>query len=170
MAILKNIQVRFVNAHGRPEGTAKRNFTQHKDKFVENVHYYLIKLTENEIRTQFGTTKNASEITVLNQKGYLKLTKSFTDDLSWDIQDMLIDSYFELNTIKAKVDNNLPVVKQDIAPINQFDFMKAMFGCIETNHHDIENLKNQNELQAQEIRETKQELQKFKSQLKKIAQ
>lgn len=81
--------------HQRPEGTAKRNFNQNKQRFVPHVDFY--KISANEFRSQFDPThpKQASEsVTFITESGYLMLVKSFTDDLAWRVQRELVDFYF----------------------------------------------------------------------------
>ena len=65
--------------HGRPDGTAGRNFRNNRQHFVEGEDYFSIKLTNDEIRHQFGAGKT---MTVVTESGYLMLAKSFTDNLA----------------------------------------------------------------------------------------
>ena len=82
--------------HGRPDGTARRNFNQNKQHLIEGVDYFIIN-QPNEIRTlgitrpQGGVSKT---VTLLTESGYLMLVKSFTDDLAWDVQRQLVNTYF----------------------------------------------------------------------------
>ena len=77
------------------------------------------------------------------------LVKSFTDDLSWVVQRQLVNSYFKIQELKEKQENNLSVTKQDINSIDIFDFFK-MVSTGMTNLNDrlktvettIENMKN----------------------------
>lgn len=83
------------SCHGRPDGTARRNFNANKQHLIEGTDYFIIELTTHEIRTQFGAGKNAGRtITVVTESGYLMLVKSFTDDLAWQVQRQLVNSYF----------------------------------------------------------------------------
>ena len=83
--------------HGRPDGTAGRNFRNNRQHFVEGEDYFSVKLTNDEIRRQFGAGKNAGKtMTVVTESGYLMLVKSFTDDLAWDVQRQLVNSYFKV--------------------------------------------------------------------------
>lgn len=68
--------------HGRPEGTARRNFNQNKQRFIEGVDFF--KITPNEFRTAFGNMdkRQQNDVTLITESGYLMLVKSFTDDLS----------------------------------------------------------------------------------------
>lgn len=82
--------------HQRPAGTAKRNFNTNKKYFIEDVDFY--KISANEFRSQFDPTysKHASEsVTFITESGYLMLVKSFTDDLAWEVQRKLVNSYFK---------------------------------------------------------------------------
>lgn len=145
--------------HQRPDGTARRTFNKHKDKFVERKHYFVCNTSEAE---EMGIIA-PNGLKLITESGYLLLVKPFEDELSWKVQDMLVDSYFKMKEIKDKVENNLPIVKQDFT---QFNLLEVMFNCIKTNHQEIEVLKNQTETQAREI----QELQEFKNKFKSIAQ
>lgn len=94
--------------HQRPEGTAKRNFNENKERFIARADFY--KISANEFRSQFDPTysKHASEsVTLITESGYLMLVKSFTDDLAWKVQRELVDSYF-------RVREHIEPVKQDI--------------------------------------------------------
>lgn len=92
MVTLKEID----QCHGRPDGTARRNFNQNKQHLIEGVDYFIIN-QPNEIRTlgitrpQGGVSKT---VTLLTESGYLMLVKSFTDDLAWDVQRQLVNTYF----------------------------------------------------------------------------
>lgn len=81
--------------HGRPEGTAGRNFRTNKSHFIKDEDYFTIELTTDEIRRQFGAGKNAGKkITLITETGYLMLVKSFTDELAWKVQRELVNGYF----------------------------------------------------------------------------
>lgn len=81
--------------HQRPAGTAKRNFHENRSRFEEGKHYFLVsRACADEFRT-LGVDIPNRGLTVLTERGYLLLVKSFTDELSWQVQDMLVDGYFE---------------------------------------------------------------------------
>ncbi|MBF0423148.1 MAG: ORF6N domain-containing protein [Magnetococcales bacterium] len=83
--------------HQRPEGTAKRNFHDNRNRFVEGEDF--IKATRDEFRTDlwksFGFSKFAPSGILLSQSGYLMLVKSFTDELAWQVQRELVNRYFQ---------------------------------------------------------------------------
>lgn len=89
--------------HNRPEGTARRNFNKNKQHLIEGTDFYTIN-QPNEIRTlgitrpQGGVPQN---VTLITESGYLMLVKSFTDDLAWDVQRQLVNSYFRVEQKKA---------------------------------------------------------------------
>jgi hypothetical protein len=89
--------------HERPEGTAGRNFRQHRGRhLLEGTHYFEVDQADEirrlglEPRPQGGTD---ARLILLTQAGYLMLVKTFTDDLAWKIQDMLVRHYFRSETI-----------------------------------------------------------------------
>lgn len=82
--------------HGRPDGTAKRNFRNNKEHFVEGEDYF--KVCADEIRTHNImqiSPKAHEDIVLLTESGYLMLVKSFTDDLAWQVQRQLVNTYFK---------------------------------------------------------------------------
>lgn len=82
--------------HQRPDGTAKRNFNENKNKFIENEDYYFVRpkdIQPYEIRT---SEINNSGTYLITESGYLMLVKSFTDELAWKVQRQLVNTYFKI--------------------------------------------------------------------------
>lgn len=87
--------------HGRPDGTASRNFRNNRQHFVEGEDYFIVKpsdIQNDEIRR---TEINNRGTVLITESGYLMLAKSFTDDLAWDVQRQLVNSYFGVEQKKA---------------------------------------------------------------------
>lgn len=80
--------------HGRPDGTASRNFRSNRDHFIEGEDYF--KICADEFRRRWdGLPQRATEdVTLITESGYLMLVKSFTDDLAWKVQRELVNGYF----------------------------------------------------------------------------
>lgn len=81
--------------HDRPEGTARRNFNEHRAKLIEGSDFF--KVCADEIRTHniVKISPRAHEdVTFLTEQGYLMLVKSLTDDLAWTVQRQLVSNYF----------------------------------------------------------------------------
>ena len=82
--------------HGRPDGTARKRFNDNKRFFIEGEDYF--KVCVSEIRTHKimeVSPKARDEVTLLTESGYLMLVKSFTDDLAWQVQRQLVNTYFK---------------------------------------------------------------------------
>lgn len=80
--------------HGRPDGTASRNFKTNREHFIENEDYFVVKPSDfqkDEIRPS-GINNRGT--TLMTESGYLMLVKSFTDDLAWSVQRQLVKCYF----------------------------------------------------------------------------
>ena len=93
--------------HQRAEGTARRNFNENKKRFEEERDFFELNQPD-EIRTLGFTRKQggtADKIILLTERGYLKIVKSMKDDLSWKIQDMLVDNYFKVQEIKTTLES-----------------------------------------------------------------
>ena len=93
--------------HCRPDGTARKRFNDNKTHFIEGVDYF--KISPSVFRTAFGTMdkRQQNDVTLLTESGYLMLVKSFTDDLAWDVQRQLVNSYFKVE--KSKADDALKI-------------------------------------------------------------
>lgn len=80
--------------HERPEGTARKRFSDNKRHFVEGEDYF--KITPSEFRTAIGEMdlRQQNDVTLLTESGYLMLVKSFTDELAWQVQRQLVKTYF----------------------------------------------------------------------------
>lgn len=90
--------------HQRPSGTARRNFNTNKKHFIEGEDYF--KICANEIRTRKImeiSPKVHEDIVLITESGYLMLVKSFTDDLSWDVQRELVKCYFRVKDESTQI-------------------------------------------------------------------
>ena len=102
--------------HEREVNDVTKNFNNNRDKFILNEDYFLINkndISERKISVQEFIPNNVKEIPIFTESGYLMLVKSFTDDLSWKIQRMLVKSYFIVTTgqIQPKQLTKIEVLK-----------------------------------------------------------
>ena len=82
--------------HERVEGTAKRNFNEHKKHLIKDVDYFEVKQSDfqkYEIRTLEIPNRG---LTLITESGYLMLVKSLQDDLAWKVQRELVNNYFRV--------------------------------------------------------------------------
>lgn len=86
--------------HGRPSGTARKRFNDHRERFIEGDDFFV--RNSDEARAMGFSAPNG--LILMTEQGYLMLVKSFTDDLAWQVQRQLINGYF-----RAK--QSLPTVK-----------------------------------------------------------
>lgn len=98
----------IAKVHKREVKTINQSFKLVKDKMIENEDYFIIEKSER-LRSENLTLKNlwdnapaAKEIILFTESGYLMLVKTFTDDLSWDIQRQLVKGYFKLKENNQK--------------------------------------------------------------------
>lgn len=84
--------------HERPDGTAGRNYSDNKKRFLKDVDYF--EISRNEVGTNFvetyGFGNTAPKGILITEQGYLMLVKSFTDDLAWQVQRDLANTYFKV--------------------------------------------------------------------------
>lgn len=90
------------NAHERKDGTARKRFNDNREHFIEGTDFFIIN-QPSEIRTlgfqrpQGGTPES---VILISESGYLMLVKSFTDNLAWEVQRTLINSYFRIKEVE----------------------------------------------------------------------
>lgn len=100
------------SVHGRPEGTAGRNFREHKHRLIEGEDYFKVGADEFRRHLDPNHSKFASEdVILLAEPGYLMLVKSFTDDLAWSVQRQLTNNYFRTRS-QARELSKLEVLQQ----------------------------------------------------------
>lgn len=101
--------------HHRPHGTAYRNFRANKRFFNEGRDYVTLhKKNQNDEIRLLGITVPQRGITLITERGYLKVIKSFNDELSWKVQDALVDAYFA-------VKNQQPTTSIEEKPTLEFE-------------------------------------------------
>lgn len=76
--------------HKRPEGTARRNFNEHRPRFIEAEDFFV----RNSYEARQMGINAPNGLTLLTESGYLMLVKSLSDDLAWEVQRQLVRSYF----------------------------------------------------------------------------
>ncbi|HBE9759958.1 TPA: phage antirepressor KilAC domain-containing protein [Clostridioides difficile] len=89
--------------HERAEGTAKRNFTENKKYFIENVDYFEVSTKIVPSLELYGFSKFAPNGILITESGYLMLVKSLTDDLAWTVQRELVNNYFRVKEQQPKL-------------------------------------------------------------------
>jgi len=80
--------------HERPSGTARKNFNRNKHRLKDEMDYFVLKTDE---ATGLGIWA-PNGLILLTERGYLKLSKTFRDDLAWELMDMLVNNYFSVVT------------------------------------------------------------------------
>lgn len=87
--------------HGRREGRARKRFNDNKRHFIEGVDYF--KISPSEIRTHKIMDISSmvrEDVVFVTSSGYLMLVKSFTDDLAWDVQRDMVNTYFKEKAVE----------------------------------------------------------------------
>ena len=81
--------------HGRPEGTALRNFNANRERFVEGEDYFIVSSDEIRRNGIFTISENDHrDKALITEQGYLMLVKSLNDEMAWTVQRQLVKGYF----------------------------------------------------------------------------
>lgn len=124
--------------HERVEGTAKRNFNEHKKHLIKNVDYFEVKQSDfqkYEIRTLEIPNRG---LTLVTESGYLMLVKSLQDDLAWKVQRELVNNYF-------RVKSGQPRSSLDLLEL-QVKALKEVKGEVQEVRNDFEEFKGNSPL------------------------
>ncbi len=78
--------------HQRPAGTARNRFSANRNRFILGTDCFVCQTYE--ARKAFGITA-PNGLVILTESGYLMLVKTLTDDLSWQVQRELVNTYFK---------------------------------------------------------------------------
>lgn len=92
--------------HGRDVKVINQQFNNNRNKFIENEDYFVANrnlIHKLKSLTLENNLQNLKEIILFTDTGYLLLTKTFNDELSWKIQRELVKAYFKLKELKDKV-------------------------------------------------------------------
>ena len=110
--------------HERKSGTARKRFNDNKQWFVEGEDYF--RITASVFRTLIGemNERHQTDVVLVTESGYLMIIKSFHDDLSWQLQRILVNSYFRAKEMQSgNYDDLSPMLRMFIQQERQ---MKAM--------------------------------------------
>lgn len=110
--------------HERKSGTARKRFNDNKQWFVEGEDYF--RITPSVFRTAIGEMdkRQQTDVVLVTESGYLMIIKSFHDDLSWQLQRVLVNSYFKAKEMQSEnYDDLSPMLRMFIQQERQ---MKAM--------------------------------------------
>jgi len=103
----------IANVHGIELKELNRTIQRHITRFRTNIDIVDIKGTKSEVTflhhgifTQ-NSLNRLNNLYLFSRKGYLKLVGLMEDDLAYDIQDQMIDEYFELKELEITKEDKL---------------------------------------------------------------
>lgn len=100
---LKDIDI----VHERPEGTARRNYNTNKKYLIEGEDYFV--RNSSEAQSELGITA-PNGLVLMTEQGYLMLVKSFTDDLAWEVQRQLVNTYFKASDFMQNLSTEMKAI------------------------------------------------------------
>ncbi len=140
--------------HERPEGTARKRFADNRKRFIEGTDYFVVtpekleKSKMSEKRTSGIESVNPRGTAFLTESGYLMLAKALTDDLAWDVQRDLVNTYF-----RAK-----EIVNTELSP--ELQMIHKMVEWMAKMELSNKELNKQSELMKEQIAQTKETVDK----------
>ena len=102
--------------HKKETKRVNEQFKRNRERFEKEKDFF--ELTRQEyIKSMKATLEilgpNTKNVVLFTERGYLKLTKTFNDDFSWKVQDILIENYFNMKKLKkALEDGEIEIVQK----------------------------------------------------------
>lgn len=137
--------------HEKSVSEVGQQFKRNKKYLIENVDYILLNrndISVSQIVIQKKIPNNVKFIPIFTESGYLMLVKSFNDELSWEVQRILINSYFKVKELQQ---NNFKVPQT---------FKEALLLAVEQ-QEEIERLELENNKNMLLIEEQKPKVEFF---------
>ena len=125
--------------HQRPEGTARAAFNRNREHFINGVDY--AELGADVIRTESLSDAFAARTAkgiILFESGYLMLTKPFNDDLAWQVQRELVNSYFRTRAPLTEIEMIAAMAADAVRQQKRLNHVEEQ---IETVTEAVENIK-----------------------------
>ncbi|HCR0879682.1 TPA: ORF6N domain-containing protein [Enterobacter hormaechei] len=125
--------------HQRPEGTARAAFNRNRSHFIEGVDF--LEMTADVIRTESLSGAFAARTAkgiILFESGYLMLTKPFNDDLAWQVQRELVNSYFRTRAPLTEIEMIAAMAADAVRQQKRLNHVEEQ---IETVTEAVENIK-----------------------------
>ena len=118
--------------HNKDVKAVNQQFLRNKERFKENIDYFPVSREEikrSQIVAFENFPKNVKRINFYTERGYIKLTKTFSDDFSWKVQDIMIDEYFNMKKLRnAIASGEIKITRKDPKALKKdlmFDVMEA---------------------------------------------
>lgn len=129
--------------HEKAQGTAKRTFYKYRQYFTENHDYFMVK--PEDFRKYVTCTSGISEsdinnrgTTFITESGYLKITKPISGEKAWQVQCMLVNTYFKFQEVVEDFNSNYPI---DTNELNTFLLdIKKNLPCVYAQINNIESV------------------------------
>lgn len=125
--------------HNKTVSEVGQQFKRNIKYLKENLDYFILDrddISVSHLVIQKNIPNNVKKIPIFTESGYLLLVKSFNDELSWEVQRILINSYFK---VKELIENNFKVPKT---------FKEALLLAVEQ-QEEIERLELENKQKEQ---------------------
>lgn len=128
------------SVHNRADGTASRSYRENRDRFIEGEDFFRVSTDEIRRDKIYPLSDMArGTVTFLTETGYLMLAKSLTDDLAWQVQRQLVNSYFRQQ--QAPQTQNEIIAAMALANVEQERRIYHVEEKIETVTEAVENIK-----------------------------
>lgn len=105
--------------HKKETKRVNEQFKRNRERFEKEKDFF--ELTRQEyIKSMKATLEilgpNTKNVVLFTERGYLKLTKTFNDDFSWKVQDVLIENYFNMKKLRNALESGEIEIVQKSQP------------------------------------------------------
>lgn len=126
----------IADVHGIPINNVRQAFYRNRERFQEGHHY--VRMSQDRA-VILNDTSNGVEFSALafTEKGYLLLVKPMGDDISWQVQERMVDEYFRLREaqrILTPTEMLLQMAQNAVEHERRVAALEARVGAIEEGH------------------------------------
>ena len=102
----------IARVHRIPVNNLQRNFQNNRKHLLENEDFFVLKSRDQveKFSTCPESGTSLSKLYLFTASGYLMLVKSLSDDLSWEVQRELVNSYFKLKQKQVEIGKMIQAV------------------------------------------------------------
>lgn len=130
--------------HGRNAGVVRKNFNNHKNKFMENIDYYVT------TRKEFSERYSPNSVLIGNpnikaflftESGYLMIAKTLKDPEAWKVQRKLVNIYFKAKDLIEEKETSV-IAPETPAQSDMIAFMEMQTKFLEAEAEKNEIFRN----------------------------
>lgn len=132
----------IAKAHKKTVKAVNQQLERNKHRLIENEDYFVVsrekaKVTDCDLEKYFNSNAQ-KEIYLFTETGYMMLVKTFSDNLSWEVQRQLVNTYFKMKDLSKK--NEVQPIPS--GQIQSLDIMEMMIKEMKNDRERVDKIED----------------------------